>query len=239
MSSSRQKKGHTLYGTIVFCIAGVCLQLLYLLIYPTGDVCRRLEYALVLVCLGYSLYARSLDVEGCLCVTALAFTAAADFFLVALREAQLIPGLSMFLAAQLCWAGRLLYLEEGKRRLTHLALWACTAGTLAVVAIIIARGADLLLLLGACYFSLLVTTALFAWLTPKNLLFALGMTLFVGCDLFVMANNAGAYMDLADAPLFKAMSTVPFNMEWLCYGPSQMLLALSARGGMDLEPMEA
>lgn len=238
MSSARQKRGHTLYGTIVFCIAGVCLQLLYLLIYPTGDACRRLEYALVLVCLGYSLYAHSLDVEGCLCVTALAFTAAADFFLVALRDAQFIPGVAMFAVAQLCWAGRLLYLEEGRRRLTHLASWACTAGALAIVSIVVARGADPLLLLCAVYFSLLLTTVLFSWLTPKNLLFALGMTLFLGCDLFVMANNAGCYMDIAAMPLLQSMNAIPFNMIWLFYGPSQMLLALSARGGMDLEPVQ-
>lgn len=238
MSKTGQKRSGSLYGTIVFCIMGICLQLLYLLIYPTGGTCRKLEYALVLLCLGYSLYAHSLDVEGCLCVTALAFTAAADFFLVALRQAQLMPGMTMFLVAQLCWAGRLFYLEDGKRRLSHLATWGCLAGTLAIVTIVLARRADPLLLVCACYFSLLLTTTLFAWLTPKNLLFALGMTLFVGCDLFVIANNAGAYMDISTMPLLQSMNAIPFNMMWLFYGPSQMLLSLSARGGMDLEPVE-
>lgn len=237
MSRAQQKKSGTLYGTVVFCIIGVCLQLLYLLIYPTGDTCRWLEYALVLVCLAYSLYAHSLDVEGCLCVTALGFTAAADFFLVALREAQLLPGVAMFCVAQLFWAGRLMYLEEGKRRLSHLVAWACTAGTLAIVAIVVARKADPLLLLCAGYFSFLLTTALFAWLTPKNLLFALGMTLFVGCDLFVIAGNAGTYVDISTMPLLQSMNAIHFNMAWLFYGPSQMLLALSARGGLDLEPI--
>ena len=89
-----------------------------------------------------------------------------------------------------------------------------------------------MLLLSAAYASLLLTTVLFSWLTPVNLLFTLGMTLFLGCDLFVAVNNAALYLDLSAYPLLQTLHDLPFNMMWAFYGPSQMLLALStSRGG--------
>ncbi len=87
-----------------------------------------------------------------------------------------------------------------------------------------------MLLLSAVYASLLLTTVFFSWLTPRNLLFTLGMTLFLGCDLFVASNNAALYLDLDAFPLLKALHDIPFNMMWAFYGPSQMLLALSSAG---------
>ena len=88
-----------------------------------------------------------------------------------------------------------------------------------------------LLLMGAVYASFLVTTVFFSYLTPRNLLFTLGMTLFLGCDLFVAVNNAALYLDLNAYPVLKALYDIPFNMMWAFYGPSQMLLSLSSAGG--------
>ena len=74
-------------------------------------------------------------------------------------------------------------------------------------------------------------TVFFSYLTPRNLLFTLGMTLFLGCDLFVAVNNAALYLDLSAYPALKALHDIPFNMMWAFYGPSQMLLSLSSAGG--------
>ena len=136
--------------------------------------------------------------------------------------------MAVFCFAQLFWAVRLLLMEEGRRRIAHGFLWVFTGGTLLVVAIIFARGADTVLLLSAVYASLILTTVLFSWFTPRNLLFTLGMTLFLGCDLFVAVNNAALYLDLDAYPLLKSLYDIPFNMMWAFYGPSQMLLALSS-----------
>ena len=207
---------------------GVCLCVLFLLIYPGGDLCRLFEYALVVLCFFYAWACRSRDLDGLLAFLALLFTAGADLFLVALRDEQWIPGMAVFCLAQLFWALRLLVMEEGRRRLTHILVWAFVCGTLLIVAVILVRGGDALLLLCAMYASLLLTTVLFSWLTPQNLLFTLGMTLFLGCDLFVAVNNAALYVDLAAYPLLKSLHDIPFNMMWAFYGPSQMLLALSS-----------
>ena len=215
---------------MAFLVAGACLCALFLLIYPGGELCRLFEYALVVLCFAFACGHRSVSLDGLVCVLALLCTAGADLFLVALKEEQWLPGMAIFCLAQLFWAARLFLLEEGRRRLVHGLVLAGTAGTLLVVAVIVARGADTLLLLCAVYASLLLTTALFSWLTPRNLLFTLGMTLFLGCDLFVAVNNAALYLDIEAFPLLKTLHDIPFNMMWAFYGPSQMLLALSSAG---------
>ena len=203
---------------------------LFLLVYPAGEMNRLFEYALVILCFAFACGHRSETLDGLLSLLALLCTAGADFFLVALKEEQWLPGLSLFCVAQLFWALRLLRMEAGRRRFVHGLTWALTCGTLLVVAVIAVRGGDPVLLLSAVYASLLLTTVLFSWLTPRNLLFTLGMTLFLGCDLFVAANNAALYLDLDAFPLLKTLYDIPFNMMWAFYGPSQMLLALSSAG---------
>ena len=219
------------FGTTAFLIVGLCLSILFLLIYPGGELCRLFEYALVVLCFAFACGHRSETMDGMLALLALLCTAGADLFLVALKEEQWLPGLAFFCCGQLFWALRLLLMEEGRRRLTHVLVLALLMGTLLIVAVIVARGADPVLLLAAVYASLLLTTVLFGWLTAENLLFTLGMTLFLGCDIFVAVNNAALCLDLSAYPLLKALYDIPFNMMWAFYAPSQMLLALSSAGG--------
>lgn len=223
--------GYRVYLTVVFCIIGVCLQILYLWIYPTGDTNRHLQYALILLCLYYVMRTHGTGPDGLLSLWAIACTAGADFFLVALRQEQRLPGMAVFVLAQALWAIRLLRMESGRRALLHGISWLLMAGALAVVSVIIARGVDAVLLLTAVYGAFLLTTTVFAWVGRENLLFTLGMSLFVCCDIFVAANCAGSYMDTGALPLVEQMNGIPFNMMWAFYGPSQMLLALSARDG--------
>ena len=60
--------------------------ILFLIIYPSGQLCRRFEYALVLACAAFAFAHHRKDAEGRLSLLALLFTAGADLFLVALRE---------------------------------------------------------------------------------------------------------------------------------------------------------
>ena len=56
--------GYRVYLTVVFCIIGVCLQILYLWIYPTGDTNRHLQYALILLCLYYVMRTHGTGPDG-------------------------------------------------------------------------------------------------------------------------------------------------------------------------------
>ena len=231
MSAKKKKEGFfsRVFGTVTFVATGACLCILFLFAFPEGSLCRLFQYALVILCFAFACGYRCDSLDGILSLLALLCTAGADFFLVALKEEQWIPGMAVFCCAQLFWAIRLVILED--RRIAHGVTWAFTCATFLIVAIILGRGADTLLLLAAVYGSLLVTTVLFSWLSPRNLLFTLGMTLFLGCDLFVAVNNAALYLDLNAYPVLRALHDIPFNMMWAFYGPSQMLLSLSAAGG--------
>ncbi len=219
------------FGTDAFLLVGLCLCALFLFIYPEGEMRRLFQYALVILCFAFACGHRREDPDGMLALLALLCTVGADFFLVALREEQWIPGMGVFCLAQFFWALRLFLLEEGRRRITHGLVWACICAALLVMAVILARGVDTILFLGAVYASLILTTVVFSWLTPRNLLFTMGMTLFLGCDLFVAVNNAALYLDMNAFPVLKALYDIPFNMMWAFYGPSQILLALSCVGG--------
>lgn len=143
------------------------------------------------------------------------------FFLVALRQEQRLPGMAVFILAQALWAIRLLRMEGGRRALLHGISWLLMAGALAVVSVIIARGVDAVLLLTAVYGAFLLTTTVFAWVGRENLLFTLGMSLFVCCDMFVAANCAGSYMDTGALPLVEQMNGIPFNMMWAFTAPAR------------------
>ena len=68
---------------------------------------RLFEYALVILCFAFACGRRRGDLDGFMALLALLFTVGADFFLVALKEEQWLPGMGLFCCAQLCWALRL------------------------------------------------------------------------------------------------------------------------------------
>ena len=76
-------------------------------------------------------------------------------------------------------------------------------------------------LLAMFYFSQLLSNTILAWTLPAMRIFALGLTLFVGCDICVGLFNVLPTV----SPLFSAVSV---GM-WFFYLPSQVLIALSAQ----------
>ena len=82
-------------------------------------------------------------------------------------------------------------------------------------------------LAAALYFSQLAANALLAWTLKGERwrAFALGLTLFVGCDVCVGLFNV---LPPGSAPYF----AVSVGM-WLFYLPSQVLIALSAFPGKE------
>ena len=154
--------------TVAFLLTGLCLCLLFLLVYTEGDRCRYCEYALVVLCALFAFRIRSLDAEGSIAVAALFFTAVADFFLVALKDEQRLVGMAVFCCAQIFWCVRLLMLEKPNRRGGHLLTLLLLAAALGIASLILCRGADALLLICSLYAALLLSTALFSWFTLKN-----------------------------------------------------------------------
>ncbi len=174
-----------------------------------------LKYAGILLCVLFSCLWAGRGGDW-LTPPALALTALADLFLLVLNRHYAV-GVAIFLAVQT------LYLVRLRRAGAGPALWLRLALALALgAAVYLGRLATPLNLLCALYFSQLLSNACLSWtLTGRRWrCFALGLTLFVGCDLCVGLFNLA---HLAPAGLH-AFARVGM---WLFYLPSQALIALS------------
>lgn len=158
-----------------------------------------LKYAGILLCVTYARHGERRV------ALALTLTAAADLFLLVLGKCMEL-GVILFIAVQVLYArhiGRDTRVTVCLRGLLPLAVW------------VFLRRLNLctpLNLLAGAYFPQLLCNMALAW--RKDWFFALGLTLFVGCDICVglwnLAGIAGAGM-------------------WAFYLPSQVLIALSGR----------
>ena len=180
-----------------------------------GDQTEPIKYAGVLLCLAFSLLC-ALRGGDRLVPAALALTAWADWFLL-VRNDRYVIGIALFLCVQMVYLVRLRRAgaDGGYVLRSGLALGA----GLAAYALNLASPVNLL---AALYFSQLLSNTVLAWTLRGTRWrhFALGLTLFVGCDLCVGLFNA-----LPPSSLL--YFSVSIGM-WLFYLPSQVLIALSA-----------
>ena len=179
------------------------------------------KYAGILLCVCVALYA-ALRGGDRLALPALALTALADWFLL-VRNDRYAVGVAVFLCVQTVYYLRLRRLGAGSGWPLRAAL-----ALLAGAGLYALNLASPLNLLAGLYFSQLLSNTLLAWSVKvkgkgkgKGLtLFALGLTLFVGCDLCVGLTNSGLLPP-------EVLRFVSVGM-WLFYLPSQVLIALSA-----------
>lgn len=179
-----------------------------------GGLTIPVKYGGILLCLAFAALC-ALRGGDRLVPAALTLTACADWFLL-VRNDHYAAGVALFLCVQTVYLVRLRRNRAGSacRLRSGLALGA----GLAVYALDMASPLNLL---AALYYSQLLSNTALAWsLGRKQRRFALGLTLFVGCDTCV-----GLFNTLpAASPLYPAVSVAV----WLFYLPSQVLIALSA-----------
>lgn len=175
-----------------------------------------LKYAGILLCLAFSLLGADRLVP-----LALALTAGADWFLL-VRNDRYLLGIALFLAVQTVYLLRL-------RRAGADSAWPLrSALALALGAGVYAlHMASAVNLAAALYFSQLASNTLLAWTLKgaRRRAFALGLTLFVGCDVCVGLFNI---LPPGSPPYLAASVGM-----WLFYLPSQVLIALSALPGKE------
>lgn len=202
----------------VFIIVEGALYLAFLIqdLLGRGGDTLWLKYAGILLCFVFALFC-ALRGGSRLVAPALLFTAGADWFLL-VRGDHLILGVSLFLCVQALYFLRL-HRSGDSRKFLWLRLALAVVFTLAPF--LIPGMAAPLNLLAMFYFSQLLSNTVLAWTLPTMRIFALGLTLFVGCDICVGLFNILP----AASPLFSAVSV---GM-WFFYLPSQVLIALSAR----------
>lgn len=174
-----------------------------------------IKYAGILLCLAFAALCAQRGGDRLIPI-ALALTAGADWFLL-VRNDRYALGVALFLCVQTAYFLRL-------RAAGAPAAWLLRSGLAlgAGLAVYAAGMAAPLNLLAALYFSQLLSNTVLAWTRRGKRWrhFALGLTLFVGCDACVGLFNVLP----AASPLYPAVSV---GM-WLFYLPSQVLIVLSA-----------
>lgn len=191
-----------------------------------GCLSSLLKYSGVVLCFFWSCRYRQWITFG------LFGTVCADFFL--LFTEQWLTGVICFLAVQLCYSIWLGTREQfgSARHLRRLVLLCAgrAAGAAAVLLFGLALAGvsiDLLLLVTVMYAMLLVQNTIKGVRSGERL-FAVGMCLFLLCDLQVGIYNIAAYLpQLEGSQVFSWLEQVASVGMWACYLPAKVLIALS------------
>ena len=217
------KKAADIGAIILIALELVLFVLMHLRV---GGMTSYWQYSAVLLAFLFSLFSIKGEHRGHLVVLGLAFTLVADYFLVLRGDAQL-GGVIAFCFAQLAYLAYIFLTDDRKGiRLTNILtrVGLCTLLIIAAYAVL-GDGVDALAVASVIYYSNLAVNTVFAFLLgKKGRVFAIGLVLFAACDLLLGLGILGdAYLD-TDAFDFVFGY---FNLPWVFYQPSQVMIALS------------
>ncbi|MGN0824655.1 MAG: lysoplasmalogenase family protein [Candidatus Coproplasma sp.] len=196
-----------------------------------------LKYAGVLLCLAVLLaviFMPESNRDNAVMLAALSFTAISDLFILVLDRYYEI-GLVTFIIVQALYLYRL-YADRLKKIYVTLAVRLVVM--LALIITFAALGMlNLLVAECAIYITMLVGNVADAFIickkSVKNLIFAIGLLLFLGCDICVGLHNFGSVLNVA-LPSW-LISFAAFAI-WAFYLPSQVLITLSVyKGGFSFK----
>lgn len=191
-----------------------------------------LKYSGILLCLAVTVVTLVFyrgDRDAVILTCALVFTAVSDLFILVMDKYYEV-GLVTFIITQSLYFYRL-YSGRLKK------IWISAvvrAGVAAVILLVLGLTAGLNLLVTECaiYITMLAANCVDGWLLCKksrqNLLFAIGITLFLCCDICVGLHNVGGVLGVE---LPKALLSAVRFLIWFFYLPSQVLITCSFRKG--------
>lgn len=192
-----------------------------------------LKYAGILLCLAmtgvFAYFHR--DKDSVLLCFALFFTAVSDLFILVLDKYYEV-GLVTFIITQSAYVYRL---YEGRLNKIWITLTVRAAIIAAVIGIVGGlSGLSFLLVEVGIYIVMLAGNVVDAFLlcnkSRENMLFALGLLLFLGCDVCVGLHNG----DMVGLQFSEASRNAIQFFIWFFYLPAQVLIVLSvARGGIN------
>lgn len=210
--------------------------ILYLFIYAfkiiTGKTETIADYIVVISCFLFSLvyFIIKRNSNTIIFVIAFLFTILADTNLLILDDNYEL-GILAFIIVQFAYFWYILKNMYTKDNYSYLIAIRLITIVIGVIASLIVQTDKLLVCLVIIYISNLVINLIISIIPRKrNLLFSLGLFLFLLCDICVGCYNIGDIIDIIDisnTSLFYKIANLPFNIAWLFYHPSQVLLAIS------------
>ncbi|HHU55428.1 MAG TPA: hypothetical protein GXZ48_01890, partial [Acholeplasmataceae bacterium] len=176
----------------------------------------KLQFAGIVLCFIMSMF---LNGENKVFIRLGLFITVISDYLILLTKTDYVISVFIFSFVHLIY-GYKLYKEKSIKSMIYIRL-----GLFIITEIIMIFlfGFDLLLLVSTFYFINLLANCIHGVLNYKiNLIFAVGIILFLLCDIFVGINNINEFINIPQI-------TFPINFMWLFYFPSQVLITLSIK----------
>lgn len=201
------------------------LVLYYLILTTSGDLLVASSYLAIICCFTYALL--NIKRFDPLIFVGLAFTLAADYFLVVCSPIRQLWGMLCFLATQTLYA---VSLHKARKSRGILCVRIGLTVIAEVVAIAVLKGKlDALAIISVCYYANLIVNIIAAFANfRQNKLFAIALVLFLLCDTVIGLQAAcGVYLPISEESVIYKIIFMDFFLSWFFYLPSQVLIALS------------
>lgn len=219
--------------SIVFITTFIALQITFLCLILWGpeQYVNIFEFVSVVNAFLFSLLFICKSKSVVLTEIALLFTMLADLFLEIIKPMNQLVAMILFSVVQLAYFARLFMEIQSKK-------WKIINIVARIIIIIIAElvaylvvkeKLDLLSIVAMFYISNLLLNIILAFAEFKKSPFlAIGLLLFLGCDIIVgLQVSIGTYFYVSTDSILYKIAFCPVNITWICYLPSQTLLALS------------
>jgi len=213
---------------LLFLLAQICIY--PLVVFGVGNV-RVVAYVAILLCFATSLVLLQKNKHSLLLAVALFCTACADFFLILKGGSNKNVAMCFFVVAQLAYGARTLLFANNKKE-----FWANVVARLVLMlllvvgSLLVVSDTPAYVVFSMIYFGNLLTNLAFAFLHFKqNKMLAVGLLLFVCCDLFVGFGEMINLLDLGADHFITKLVRAPVSIHSIFYHPSQVLLCLSAK----------
>ena len=219
--------------TIAFIISFVVVQisLLCLILWGPSKYINIFEFTSVVTAFTFSLFFIYKSKSVILTEIALLFTVMADLFLEIVSPMVQTVAMIFFSLVQIAYFIRLfLEIKSKKWKIINIAVRVIVVTIVEIaVYLIIKEKMDFLSTISMFYISNLLLNIILSFVEfKKSPLLAIGLLLFLGCDIFVGFQAAiGTYIEVATDSILYKIAYSPINVTWLCYLPSQTLLSLS------------
>lgn len=212
-------------STLLFLTAEAVLY--YLILTAGGSVLVYSSFLAIVLCFAHIL----IHFKTCdkFILAGLACTVMADYCLVVCSPIEQLWGMVFFLIAQSLYAAKLHLTDKNKAlMITRVGL---IVVALSVTVMVLQDKTDPLALVSLCYYANLIVNIIVAFTQfRRNRLFPFALVLFLLCDTVIGLQVAsGGYLPISEGSALYRIIFMDFNLSWLFYLPSQVLISLSGR----------
>ncbi len=203
------------------------LVLYWLILTTGGEVLRWVSFLSIVLCFLYGLICNGKETR--LMIAALFFTVCADFCLVLCQPIEQLWGMVFFAFAQVCYCH---YLHRNTPNKPSLVIrFLLSVAAIVACFAVLGKQTDGLAVISVFYYIHLIMNLVDSVLKRKTeRLLPYAFILFLLCDTVIgLQVMSASYLPIAEDSLIYRILFCDFNLAWLFYLPSQVLIALSAQ----------